>query len=207
MQSVIIEPHYAGCLEYYCLMMQYEQVIFEIHESFQKQTYRNRARVLGSNKPLNLIVPVKYHHQTPLKEVIVDHSQRWIKDHWGAIYSSYGKAPFFDFFAEDFQQIWNRRQTYLLDLQMDLIGLINKLVQFSMKIDFTNSFEKKVSPPADDYRNTIQPKIDFSSRNIYRPIAYTQLFGDSFVPNLSIADLIMCEGPRAGELLKQSARL
>ncbi len=203
--KLLIEPHYLGCLEYFCLLRNSKEVVFEIHENFQKQTYRNRTYILGSNKVLSLNIPLSYSNRTIIKDVKVDYTQRWVKDHWGAIYSSYGKAPFFEFFAQEFKKIWEQRNEYLLDINMKFLSLCFKLLDWKVEIDFTDTYQKDAEIENVDFRNDIHPKIDFSDRNIYHPIAYSQLFGNSFAANLSIIDLIMCEGPRADEILSASS--
>lgn len=206
MSKLLIEPHYFGCLEYFALIQNYEKIEFEVCDSFKKQTYRNRAYVLGANKVQSLNVPLKFSNGTPTKEVKVDYSQRWIKDHWGAIYSSYGKAPFFEFFADDFHAVWTERNEFLVDLNSRIFSLCLKILGIKTENTTTEIFEKEANADRADFRNTIQPKNPFSDRNIYRSYTYSQLFGDNFVPNLSIIDLIMCEGPRASEILASSYR-
>lgn len=206
MKTLLIAPHYIGNLEYFALIQNYEKIQLEVCDSFKKQTYRNRAYVLGSNKVLSLNIPLKFSNGTSTKDVRVDHSQRWVKDHWGAIYSSYGKAPFFEFFAEDFVKILEGKIDFLVDLNTQFLNLCLKILGFKIEISTTEVFENESLSAHSDYRNTIQPKKPFSDRNIYHPYPYSQLFGDSFAPNLSIIDLIMCEGPRASEILASSYR-
>lgn len=205
--KLLIEPHYLGSIEYFCLIKRHSTVLLEINDHFQKQSYRNRAYILGSNKILSLHVPLNYTNKTTLKDVRIDHSQRWVKDHWGAIYSSYGKAPFFEFFANDFKTIWEVKHEFLLDLNVKMLMLCLKLMDLKIKFEFTDSYV--MSPPEEDidYRNHIHPKIEFTDRNIYQQRIYSQLFGNRFVPNLSIVDLIMCEGPQAGSILTSSSIL
>lgn len=207
MNKLLIEPHYFGCIEYFCLLGQYEEVVFEVCDSFPKQTYRNRALILGSNKVLILSIPLSFGNHTQTKDVIIDYTQGWIRNHWGAIYSAYGKAPYFDFFADDIRHTLEARPKFLIDLLMKLYELPLKLLGSGMQWTQTTRYDKSSITGYDDCRNLIQPKIDFPNRNIYQSIAYPQLFGNSFVPNLSIVDLIMCEGPRVGKLINLSTRL
>ncbi|MEL6539225.1 MAG: WbqC family protein [Bacteroidota bacterium] len=39
----------------------------------------------------------------------------------------------------------------------------------------------------------------------YQPVSYPQVFGRAFTPNLSIIDLLCCEGQHATDILRQSA--
>ena len=203
MKKVVVEPHYLGSLEYYAVLSACDEVCFEINDSFPKQTFRNRAYFLTSNKIQPLIIPLNFSNGDPTKEVEVDYSQRWIKDHWGAFYSGYGKAPFFEYFYESFKTVWEKRVKYLVDLDLAFFEVCGKILQIQPKISFTTKFQSDVS---NDIRNIINPKKPFSDRKIYQPVPYSQLFGDTFVPNLSIVDLIMCEGPNAAQILNNSTR-
>ncbi len=201
MTPLVIEPHYLGNLEYYGLILQAESVVLEVNDYFPKQTFRNRCYVLGSNKVLPLIVPVSYSHRTLTKEVTIDNFQRWRKDHRGAFYSSYGKAPFYEFFSDEIEEIWRKEYKYLIDLTLDLLSLTLKWLQKDVKMTLSESYEEN---SADDFRDVITPKKPFVDRKIYQEIPYSQLFGDNFIPNLSIIDLIMCEGPQAPDILSAS---
>ena len=75
MSALVIEPHYLGSLEYFVLLSQYKDIHFEVNDSFPKQTYRNRAYFLTSNKVQPLSIPVKYAYGSPTKEVTVDYSE------------------------------------------------------------------------------------------------------------------------------------
>ncbi len=198
---IIIEPHYLGCLEYFALLAQHKKIFLEVNDSFQKQTYRNRAYFLISNKTQPLSIPVNYSNGMHTKDVRVDYSQRWVKDHWGAFYSGYGKAPFFEYFSEQFRSIWEMNHTFLVDLNIAFMESAAKALQIELDVNLTESY---MQDQESDYRNVINPKKPFSDRKIYRSYPYTQLFGDTFVPNLSIVDLIMCEGPNSAQILTHS---
>lgn len=201
MNELLIEPHYLGSLEYYCLVLQSESVVLEVNDRFQKQTYRNRSYLLGANGVLPLIVPVSYSNQTITKDVTIDHLQRWKKDHWGAFYSAYGKAPFFEYFSDSFSEVWEKKQKYLVDLCVDFLSLTMRLLQKDVHISLSKEF---IDNHDFDYRNTVIPKKSFSHRKIYRPKPYPQLFSNNFNPNLSIIDLLLCEGPNAPEIIVAS---
>ena len=199
--NLVTELHYLGSLEYFSLVLQQEKILFETHDMFKKQTFRNRTYFLGSNKTLQLNIPLTFSNGTKTKDVKIDYNHKWIKDHWGAFYSSYGKAPFFEYFSDDFKSIWDSKPDYLIDLNLSFLRLILKILKTDVDISFTSEYKKKYEL---DFRDHINPKSFFINRKIYTPIEYTQLFGNTFVPNLSIIDLVMCEGPHAAEVLKAS---
>ena len=202
MSKLLIEPHYLGSLEYFTLLSQYDAIELEVNDTFKKQTYRNRAHFLGANKVHALIVPLSYGHQTKTKDVKIDYNQRWIKDHWGAFYSYYGKAPFFEFFSEDYKAIWEQKPTFLIDLLLAFFRFHFKILGMSQPISTTTSFEDQ--GVENDFRNVILPKESFNCRKIYHPVPYIQLFGDNFVSNLSVVDLIMSQGTESPNTLQES---
>ncbi|XOV93120.1 MAG: WbqC family protein [Bacteroidota bacterium] len=204
MRSILIEPHYLGSLEYFTLLLGFDSVTLEVNDYFQKQTYRNRCYFNAISGKFSLVVPVSYDNRTLMKDVKIDYAQSWLRDHWGAFYSIYGKAPFFDFFAHEFRQIWDSKPEFLLDLNIQMMTLCLKLVQIDRPISLTENYHSSSKNDALDFRNRILPKISFDQRELYLPFPYIQNFGSNFAPNLSIVDLLMCEGPGSSEVLRNS---
>lgn len=204
MSHLLIEPHYLGSLEYFTILLQSKKVTLEVCQHFTKQTYKNRCQLLSSGGVLTLSVPVQYTNHTPTSEVKVDYRQSWLKEHQGAFYSAYGKAPYFEFFADEFHAVWERRPKYLLDLNVQMMTICLKVLQHDMDIDTTKSYRKEAESSLWDIRERILAKRPFDQRDYYQPVAYGQLFGNKFVPNLSIIDLLMCEGQNAVNILLKS---
>lgn len=148
-----------------------------------------------------LTIPVNFSSRTITKDVTIDQSQRWRKDHWGAFFSSYGKAPFFEYFADDIREVWEKPTQYMVDLLVRFLEIFLKFLRKSATLALSTSVENLNTS---DLRNVILPKQSFTDRGIYRAVPYNQSFGTSFTPNLSILDLLMNEGPRAEEILSAS---
>ena len=198
---IVIEPHYLPSLEYFTILSQTDSFHLDIKHPFQKQTFRNRCYVLGPNKVLPLIVPVHYHQGTPFDEVEIDNRQSWSRDHWGAISSAYGKSPFFEYFEEEFRVVLKSKPTLLIDLNHAMLSVCLKVLQWKIK-----EVEEMPKNKVQDLRNVISPKRPYEIRNFYEPISYQQNFGNTFVPNLSILDLLFCQGPESGSILKNSIK-
>ena len=67
--------------------------------------------------------------------------------------------------------------------------------------------EKYVHVPENgiiDLRSALHPKKTSGADKFYQPKSYIQLFGNEFVPNMSIIDLLFCEGPNARNIIIQS---
>lgn len=204
MQKIVIEPHYLGSLEYFVLLHQCSEIHLEVCQHFTKQTYKNRCYILTDKGVMPLSVPVQFGNRTPVKDVKIDYRQSWVRQHWGAFYSAYGKAPFFEYFQDHFRSIWDQNHEYLVDLNVAMMTMCLKILQYDRSIKFTENFTHRVKREFIDMRECILPKKSFEERKLYLPFPYTQTFGNNFVGNLSILDLIMCEGPRASEVLARS---
>lgn len=199
MRSILIEPHYLPSLEVFSLIYQADELIWDTNSAFQKQSYRNRCYLMSANGVTPLIVPVHFKMGTAFKEVTIDYGQSWVRAHWGAVYSAYGKSPFFEYFESYFQKVWNDRPKYLIDLNHEMLSVCLKCLQKKMDIKLNETKLGLI-----DLRGHFSPKHSYESRKFYEPFEYPQNFGNTFVPNLSILDLLFCQGPEAGEILRRS---
>lgn len=177
----------------------------ECYENYSKQSYRNRCEILTANGIDVLTVPVLGgNSKTLVRDVRIDYTQKWVNRHWRAIQSAYGKAPFFEFYAEQFRQILHGQPEFLFDLNWSILTVCLKFLQLDNDLKFTSGYTKQLQNPADDFRSAIHPKKKNSGSLHHKPVSYTQVFGNKFVKNLSILDLLFCEGPGANQILKSS---
>jgi hypothetical protein len=204
MPVALIESHYLPCLEFFTATMTAEALMVESQESYQKQSYRNRCRIMTAQGVLELSVPVQKFGNTSIKQTRIDYRQKWVKDHWRSIKTAYGNAPFFEHLAGYFEEIYLQKFDYLLDLNIAIIGLCWKLLGVDMPLEKTADFRKVCSEDILDYRSEIHPKNLRKNSRFYKPCNYNQIFGKNFVGNLSIIDLLFCEGPYAYQVLLKS---
>jgi hypothetical protein len=203
--KLLIELHYLPSLEYFVCLNKFEELILEINDHYVKQTYRNRCYILTSNKIAPLIIPVKEgNKKIKFKDIKIDYDQKWLMTHWRAIVSAYGKAPFFEFFAPYFHQSLFKKNEFLLDLNLQLLSVCLRLLKIKKVIKFTKNYEKEAKIEIEDLRGQIHPKKMFEQNNFYKKFPYNQIFGKNFVSNLSIIDLLFCEGGNAGNILQKS---
>jgi hypothetical protein len=204
-QSILIESQYLPSIAYFSAVTAGDEILIEMHENFQKQTYRNRCYINASQGPIPLIVPlVNASGKVLIKEVRIDYSQRWLNNHWRAIQSSYGKAPFFEYYSDDLHDVLFRKFDSLFDLNSTLLTLCLKWLKCKITVRGTLAFEKSPAQPIYDLRSTISPKNSERQDEFYEAAIYQQVFGNKFVPNLSLIDLIFCEGPGARDIVQAS---
>jgi hypothetical protein len=200
--KMIIDLQYLPSLEYFCIFLQHNEIKIEAHEYFEKQSYRNRCIIQTTNKIDSLTVPVQNGNRKVLiRDLKIDYSQDWTRRHWGAIHSAYGKSPFFEYYAEYFKNILEKKPDFLFDLNLDFLTICLKLLRLEKNIIFTENYEKTVE---NDWRGLIHPKRHFETNKVYQSLTYRQNFGNEFEPNLSILDLLFCQGNQALTILKGS---
>jgi len=179
----------------------------EAHEYFVKQTYRNRCYILGADGPIKLVVPVKHGKgkKNPMKDVKIDYSTNWIKDHWRAIESCYNKSPFFEHYVDSFKSVYDVKHENLWDLNGEMLTFCLRCLEMDKEIFSTEIYDhdRDVSSYR-DLRGYIIPKNSFNNRKLYTPVTYFQMFGKAFVENLSIIDLLFCLGPESFRVVTQS---
>ena len=73
-----------------------------------------------------------------------------------------------------------------------------------MPIKETKHYSKMVPETVLDLRSVINPKNSKQCEEFYYPVMYNQVFGNTFVENLSLIDLIFCEGPGAFRIVQLS---
>jgi len=198
---VLLSSAYLPPLHYFGLMAAAPEVIIEKHETYLKQTYRNRCEIYTANGKLALTVPVvKINgNHTKIDDIVISEQSKWQILHWRAIKSAYANSPFFLYYKDDIAIFYQKPFTSLFDFNLKILEEIMQLIGINKKISFTRKFEKHPRN-VNDYRYLISPKIvpaQFQFRHYY------QSFGEKhgFIPGLSILDLLFNTGNEAISLI------
>ena len=203
--TVLVEPQYLPPIEFFCATLHAGDILIEAEEYYTKQTYRNRCYILGANKILPLSIPViNGNKKILMKDIKVDHEQKWANEHWRSIQSAYGKAPYYEFFSDYFEREFQKRHKYLIDLNEQMLTICLKLLKHQKSFTRTKTYHKEAESTILDLRGIISPKENYTKRQIYQPAEYIQVFGKDFAANLSIIDLLMNEGPNALTIVTKS---
>lgn len=205
LKHIVLSTAYLGSIQYFSKLAYFKSVSIEQYDSYQKQTYRNRCRVLGGNGPLDLVIPVVKQHgmKTLVKDVQLDYSTRWQDVHWRTIVSAYNNSPFFEYYRHEFEPIYARQWKYLIDMNQHLNRLLLELLELSTHVELTGGYVHQ--PSGLDYREMIVPRNEAADPH-YKVQAYTQTFHErfGFVPHLSVIDLLFNKGSEARDLLENS---
>lgn len=172
-------------------------------ESYQKQSYRNRCRIMSANGPLDLSFPVIHTQSRLITSIEVDYSVPWVAKMERALESAYESSPFFEFYRDSLFGILESEPVRLWDLNIQIINWLCEKIGLQVQFLQTTDWEKDTP---DDYRESIHPKRPdtiLESLGLLKP--YWQVFREryGFVPGMSVLDLLFCEGPDSILWLRQ----
>jgi hypothetical protein len=203
---LLIEAQYLPPIAYFTLLASHTAVTVEKYEHYQKQTYRNRCYIQTTNGVMPLIIPLIHSGSASIiTDMRIDYSQKWLNNHWRTIRSAYGKAPFFEYYEMDLHNTLFKRFAFLYDLNINLLEMCLRWLKYNIQLSETTTYEKTPGTGITDYRSAINPKKPDSCNSFFKMVEYQQVFGNKFVGNLSIIDLIFCEGPGASDVIQTSS--
>ncbi|WP_264521670.1 WbqC family protein [Flavobacterium sp. N1994] len=205
MSNILIHPSYFPSISHFVAIAKADLVTFEMEDNFQKQTNRNRMYIYSPNGIQLLNVPIKHSkdkHQR-IKEVKIENDFDWQKQHFKSLEAAYRTSPFFEYFEDDILPIFQKKHTFLMDLNLETMSIVSKCLKLEFDYDETVEYFHQVEDKM-DYRNLINGKKDTSEFEVY-----TQVFGDKhgYLNNLSILDLVFNEGRYALDYLKKQPLL
>lgn len=203
--KAVIEAHYLPCMAYFAVIQRFTRVAVEKHEHYVKQSFRNRCYINTEHGKDALIVPLTDKHgKKSIRDIKIDYGQKWVNNHWRSICSAYGKSPFFEYYASDLEKILFSRPAFLYDLNWELLTMCLKWLRSPVILEETLSYRQNILEGETDLRSRISVKNQDYINHVYKGQAYRQVFGNAFVGNLSILDVIFCCGPEAGSIIMAS---
>lgn len=199
----ILPSAYMPSVEYVARLLR-EDAVIDLGENYVKRSERNRALILSANGVMPLTVHVENANRPrqPMRDVRIDYSKRWQHQHWVSILSAYKSSPYFDYFADAIEPFYRREWQFLVDYNMEYLDALLRLLGSNAAV---KTSEQYIVATAED--NDFRPKQKNGSTFVAEP--YFQVFSDRmpFQENLSILDLVMCEGPSAIDAVLMRCRL
>jgi len=119
-------------------------VVFEKHGNFVKQTYRNRCYIAGPNGKQSLNIPIQHTgkgQSVSYTAIEIDHSETWSSNHLKSIKSAYNSSPFYQFYEDDLNTLFEEIPSNLYDWNLKTMKFIFDLVGLEKSFHFTKSFE------------------------------------------------------------------
>ena len=224
--KALLSSTYFGPIQWYQKLNRYDECLIERHESFIKQTYRNRMLIPTTNGPLSLTIPTNHNTSLAMKDIRISDHANWRHVHWNALLSAYGESPFFEYYQDDIRPFYEKKYEFLFDFNMEITEKMIELLDIRPKISVTNEYiqseelkvkseefnglanhkvqssnlkvQSKEVQSIVDFREAIRPKKPLPDAE-FESKRYYQVYEQKFgfQPNMSILDLLFNEGNEA----------
>jgi hypothetical protein len=225
---VVTQPSYIPWRGHFDQIRRADLFVFYDDVQYDNRGFRNRNQIKTDQGKRWLTVPVHSrgaHSRIPIKDVRIDGSRPWARQHRRALAHAYGRAPHYDAYASWLEVVYERRDEYLADFTVWLtieiarqLGLqhtrflrsseipgidgrrTERLIQILQRVGGTHYLS---GPSARDY---IEPER-FKEAGItleymeYRYAPYPQLH-PPYDPQVTILDLLFMTGPDAPRFLQ-----
>ena len=229
MKAVILQPMYLPWMGYFGLIDIADVFVFYDDVQFVERSWQRRNKIkMPNGNWIWLSIPVLQKFRPKINEVKINNDINWAEKHWKSMKHAYSKAPFFKDYVPIFEQVYEKRWEYLVDLDIALIKKITELLGLN-DIKFILSSELKVEGKktdrlinilnkigADEYisgpaaKAYIEP-IKFKRTGIilywyeFNHPTYPQPYGD-FVPYMSVIDLLFNTGKNAINYIREGSK-
>ncbi len=184
-----------------CVVQAQGQLIFEQYEHYQKRSFRNRYMIRDSNGVHTLSIPLRSgkNNQLLITEVEICYNTEWTKQHLQSIQTAYGKSPFYNYYKDEFKQLFSKQEKYLWNWNLNLVTWLFAKMNLHNRFQFTSQYQKQISETQVDLRNK------FEIKNLQSQLIVSKNEFDPFYNYLNYAisglDLLFNFGPESKEFL------
>ena len=157
--TTILSTTYCGPVQWYQKLYRSDLVLMECHETFQKQTYRNRCVIATTNGPQTLTVPVERGTSPFIRDIRISNHGNWRHQHWHALMSAYNESPFFDYYQDDFRPFFEQQYNFLYDFNTEICQKVCELIDIQPNIRETEEYFRSEGvrplPPPSPWRGSL----------------------------------------------------
>ena len=121
----------------------------------------HRYRIDGPNGVQTLTVPLvgaTNNMMTPLRDVLISEHGDWRRLHWGALFSAYGRSPYFDYVADDLSRVINGSQRYLHEFNAQMHSVIVDFMDLPLATHYLTGEQELQADGVCDLRGRIGMK-------------------------------------------------
>ena len=133
-----------------------------------------------------------------MKETEISHRENWQQLHWKSIKTAYQRSPYFEFYEEKLEKIFDFKTDSLIEFNLNALKIIQDILKTEKAYSLNNDYVK--IPLEENYRE----KFSAKKESEIEMEEYYQTFTDKmgFMKDLSILDLICNKGPETLTYLK-----
>ena len=234
MLVAIHQPNYFPWLGYMDRMARADLFVVLDHVQFERRNYQNRTSILLEGEPKWLTVPVvQLSQKERITEKRVDNSEGgsrlWGPTHFETLRYAYRKAPFFDLYAPRLQEILEAQWESLVDLNLATLDFLRDAFEIRTPLRRSSQMRaegarselllnlcREASPSSTffgglggsrrylDQAAFASAGIGVRWQELSHPV-YPQCGGGAFQPGLTSLDILFNVGPRARELVWETA--
>ena len=143
---MILPTAYLPPLSYMEALMS-EPATIEQMETFEKQTFRNRALIRDAKGDLvRLTVPVgKVEHKQLTRDIQISYQTRWQHQHWITLVSAYQHTPYFMYFADYLRPFYEKEYKWLIDLNDEMNATLVALLKRERPSVFSSQYSARTT--------------------------------------------------------------
>jgi len=225
LKAVIHQPNFFPYSGFFHKLSLADTFVIMDNTQYDKK-FTNRNKIIVPNGWIWITVPIKKEHKfLPNKLVEINNEIDWKRIHWKQIHRSYANAKFFNLYKDYFDYLYQKNWDFLFELNFET--LTKTIEWLGLKIEIIKESELNVkgtsterlvnickSIGADTYVSGIggqdymdedlfqKNKIKLEYKQFSHPV-YTQHLSNTFIPNLSVIDLLANVGPDSLQLLSK----
>lgn len=223
----IHQPNYLPWIGFFDKLDQSDKFVLLDKAFFTKSEYIHRNNIKTPQGSHTLTVPVS-NKDAPINEVRIAFDKSWKNQHWKVIESNYKKCPYWNKYKDGIEEIYNNKWEHLSTFNITIIKYLKRVLNISSELyvesEFGLDFGKGNARNSNivshlkgdiylsgngarvynDVSEFEKKQIQLVYQNFTHP-TYTQRWG-SFIPNLSIIDMLFNCGPFTMEIIKSQRK-
>jgi len=215
-------PEYFPRPSYVALMQHADTFVVADTFQYSRQSFHNRTKLRNPNGWQWITVPLKsYGHQEAIRDVPIDHHDRWQERHWRSFMYNYRSTMYFEFFEDRFRPVFEEAEWKKLgaltrrtvDIMAQLLGIDTPLVFASNLPEAPDSVARVIEALDDDAPPLLVPEataaIDAGAADDVQVLtfdlpSYRQNF-EGFEAEMSAMDLAFNYGPESGRMIADAS--
>lgn len=221
----INQPGYLPWLGYFDRIARSDLHIVLDHVQFEKNSFTNRNKIRSGSGWTWLTVPVRTKgkfNDLPINGIAIDKTRPWARKHRDSLRLEYSKAPYFERYWSWLEAQYERPWECLGDLLRELNDFLLRELNVDTKLIYSSDLG--VAGRKDDLVLNLCSEVGATTylsgplgRDYLHPYRFREAgialeFHDyvhprygqvhkDFLPNMSVIDLLLNQGPKAGEIM------